>query len=212
MSKQITLDMNSPPVQYLCKKDKRLAKVISMIGSITYTTHFDDSYAFLIHEIVEQMLSVKSASTIYNRLVDRCGGEVTPNTVSALSEEQLREIGISKSKASCIKDLTENVVANKLNLSGLSELPDDQVSNKLKAIKGIGPWTAKMYLLFVLDRPDILPYEDVAFLQSFCWMYGISDRSEQTVKSKCKKWIPYSSTAARFLYRALDAGLTKDKL
>ena len=80
---------------------------------------------------------------------------------------------------------------------------------ELTKIKGIGVWTAKMYLLFVLNREDILPYEDVAFLQGFSWAYETKDLSPATVKKKCRKWKPYSSIAARYLYRALDTGLTK---
>ncbi|MCC8014242.1 MAG: hypothetical protein LIO87_03520 [Eubacterium sp.] len=76
-------------------------------------------------------------------------------------------------------------------------------------ILGIGKWTAKMYLIFVLDCPDVLPVEDAAFLQAYKWLYKTEDCSEKSVYKKCKKWKPYSSIAARYLYRALDMGYTK---
>lgn len=88
---------------------------------------------------------------------------------------------------------------------------DADVMKNLTSLKGIGNWTAKMYLIFVLDRPDILPTEDVAFLQAYEWLYKTKDRSKESVEKRCKKWKPYSSVAARYLYRALDNGLTKEE-
>ena len=88
-------------------------------------------------------------------------------------------------------------------------LSDDEVFHKLKRIDGIGNWTAKMYLLFFLQRDDILPYEDSAFLQSFKWLYNLSDVSKNSIISQCHCWKPYSSIASRYLYIALDSGLTK---
>lgn len=211
MSETITLDMNSPPIQYLCKKDKRLAKVISMVGPITYRIHDDDPYAFLVHEIIEQMLSIKAGAKIYSRLEYLCGGKITPETINSLSIEQIRSTGTSSTKANYIKGITANVLSGNLVFNDLIEMSDEAVFKKLLSFRGIGQWTAKMYLLFVLNRPDILPYEDVAFLQSYEWMYNSSDRSKETVIKKCAKWKPYSSIASRYLYRALDTGLTKEE-
>ena len=84
--------------------------------------------------------------------------------------------------------------------------------SKLMSIKGIGSWSAKMYLIFVLDRQDVLPYEDVAFLQSYGWLYKTSDYSKIAVEKKCNRWKPYSSIAARYMYRALDMGMTKQPI
>ena len=101
-------------------------------------------------------------------------------------------------------------MAGDLVLEDLPDMSDTEVYKKLTKIRGIGSWTAKMYLLFVLDRQDILPIEDVAFLQSYRWMYKTDDVSKESVLKKCRKWKPYSSIAARYLYRALDMGLTKE--
>ena len=205
----ITLDMNTASIKYLCERDKRLSKLIRLVGPITYTTHNDDPYAFLIHEIIEQMLSIKAAATIYSRLLDLCDDNLTPKVINSLSTEQIRSTGTSSKKAEYIKEITENVLSGKLVFDELTELSDDEVYKKLLLYRGIGHWTAKMYLLFVLDRPDILPYEDVAFLQSYEWMYNSKDRSKESVIKTCTKWKPYSSIASRYLYRALDMGLTK---
>ena len=207
----IVLNNEAPSIQYLCCRDKRLAKVISMVGPIEYTAHIDDPYAFLVHEIIEQMLSIKAGAVIYGRLSTLCNGSVTPEAIDSLSIEQIRSTGTSSTKASYIKDMTSKVLSGDLIFSELSNLSDDDVMKNLLSLRGIGRWTAKMYLIFVLDRQDILPYEDVAFLQAYEWMYKTTDRSKESITNKCKKWRPYSSIAARYLYRALDMGLTKNE-
>lgn len=98
-----------------------------------------------------------------------------------------------------------------LILSDLAQLSDIEVIKKLTKYRGIGNWTAKMYLIFVLDRQDILPYEDGAFLQAYKWLYKTDDISPKSVEKKCRKWKPYSSVAARYMYRALYLGLTKEE-
>lgn len=211
MSEVITLDINSPPVQYLCKKNKRLAKVISMVGPITYSPHTDAPYAFLVHEIIEQMLSAKVASKIYERLESICGGSVTPNTIDSLSDADIKSIGTADTKVEYIRQLTNAVISGELNFETISDASDDDALNKLTSFRGIGTWTAKMYLLFVLNRPDILPFEDVAFQQAFEWVYKSPDRSKETIIKRCRKWKPYSSVAARYMYRALDLGFTKSE-
>ena len=210
MQKTVVLNSNHPAIQYLSAKDKRLSKVISMVGEIKYTIH-DDGYSFLIHEIIEQMLSVKAGAKIFSRLVDLCDGNITVESVTKLTDEQIKSTGTSNSKVNYIRCVTEAVATETLNLSELERLSDEAVYRKLISIRGIGSWTAKMYLLFVLDRQDILPYEDIAFLQSYKWMYRTNDVTKASVIKKCKKWKPYTSIAARYLYRALDTGLTKEE-
>ena len=181
-----------------------------MVGDITYTPH-DDGYAFLIHEIIEQMLSIKAGQKIYGRLVDLCNGKVNVASVSALSDLELRAIGTSSAKATCIQNITRQITDGSLCLEDLQNYDDLEVIKRLTSIKGIGTWTAKMYLIFVLNRQDILPYEDGAFMQVFRWLYKTEKCSKQDVIKKSKKWKPYSSIAARYMYRALDMGLTKSE-
>jgi len=210
MPDTITLNLDSPPVQYLCKKDKRLAKAISMVGSITYTVHTDE-YAFLVHEIIEQMLSIKAGQKIYSRLEMLCGGQITPTTILNLSDLNIREAGTSNAKVAYIQNMTNAVITGNLDFNELKTMSDEEVRKKLTSLKGIGDWTAKMYLIFVLNRPNILPFEDGAFQQSYRWLYNTDDCSTATVKKKCAKWKPYSSIAARYLYYVLDLGYTKEK-
>jgi DNA-3-methyladenine glycosylase II len=210
MDDKIVLNQDSPSVKHLCAKDKRLAKAICMVGEITYVPH-KDGYAFLIHEVIEQMLSIKTTQKIYSRLEALCGGSVTPTAISHLSDEQIRSTGTSLAKVSYIKSITDAVLYKKIILADLEEMTDGDIQKELMKLRGIGHWTAKMYLIFVLDRLNVLPYEDTAFLQAYCWLYNSEDKSPELIKKRCKKWIPYSSIAARYLYKALDMGITKEE-
>ncbi len=128
-----------------------------------------------------------------------------------LSDEKLKSIGTSINKVRCIRSLTESITCGSIDFDKIQLLSNDEVIKELTSIKGIGQWTSKMFFIFVLNRNDVLPYEDVAFLQSFKWLYKTTETDAATVKKKCRKWKPYSSVAARYMYRALDTGLTKEE-
>lgn len=210
MPNVVTLDMNTSSVQYLCSKDKRLARVMSMVGSISYVPHKEDAYSFLIHEIIEQMLSVKAGQKIFNRLEQLCDGEISPDRICSLTDDEIRSTGTSNAKVEYIRNITDAIADGTIDFEKMACFPDEDVIKALTRIRGIGKWTAKMYLIFVLDRRDVLPFEDGAFLQVYRWMYKTQDSSEKAVAAKCKKWKPYSSIASRFCYRALDMGMTKE--
>ena len=182
---EITLNDKLPEIIYLCSRDKRLAKVIDMVGKITYFTH-DNGYEFLIHEIIEQMLSIKAGAKIYDRLSELCSRNISPESISCLSDDEIRSTGTSSSKVGYIRSLTQAIMDKQLVLDILPSLKDSEVIKQLTSIKGIGQWTAKMYLIFVLNKPDVLPIEDVAFLQSYKWLYTTSDVSKESVQKKCK--------------------------
>jgi DNA-3-methyladenine glycosylase II len=197
------------PIIHLCKVDKRLERVICEIGDIEPHDYSEvDGFTFLVREIVGQMISAKVKKTIYNRLLALCHQEVIPSRIDALSIEDLRQIGLSNSKSNYIKNLATLALSGSLELEGLRALPDDQVMETLTSIKGIGQWTSKMYLLFFLGREDVLPFEDGAFIQAYRWLYNTSNVKPKEISKNCKKWSPYSSLASKYLYRALDTGLT----
>lgn len=203
------LDQTSPAVQYLMKKDKHLAKVIQMVGPINYQLQ-TDAYAFLVSQIIEQMLSKKVAQVLTLRLTNECNGHICPTKIDCLSDEQLLSIGISHSKVHYIQNLTTAVLKSKIIFSDYSKLSDSEVIDSLTTVKGIGSWSAKMFLIFSLDRPDILPFEDVAFLQSYSWVYNTHNFKKGAVVKKCYKWHPYASIASRYMYQAKNLGLTKN--
>ncbi len=205
----ITLD--SPAVLHLKKRDRRLAAVIDAIGAIECREH-PDAFAFIAKEIVEQMLSIRAADCIRGRIAAMAGGGFTPGALLRLTPDDLRAAGMSRNKAGYLLGFASAVADGTLDLGALPSLSDEEVVKRLTSLRGIGAWTAKMYLLFVLGRDDVLPHEDAAFMQSFRWLCGLKAPSLQTVISRCRKWKPYSSVAARYLYRALDTGMTKSPL
>ena len=198
-------------LDHLQKVDKRLSKVIERIGVLEYHSYNDsgDGFVFLVREIVGQMISSKVKKVLYNRLLELCANEITPCRISALSIEDLRGIGLSKSKSEYIINLANWTKEGSINFSALNQLSDENIIKSLTAIKGIGNWTAKMYLIFFLQREDVLPYEDGAFLQAYKWLYNTKKTTPESISRKCKKWKPYQSIGARYMYQALDRGLTK---
>lgn len=211
MPQIITLDASSPEIQYLCARDKRLARIIHIIGPLTYRPHEEDPYSFFIHEIIEQMMSVKAARRINERLEEKCGGRVTIERICALSGSDIRSTGTSVAKVEYIRNVTQAFSSGYWDFEKIKEMADEDIISLLTSVRGIGNWTAKMCLMFVLNRPNILPFEDGAFLQVYRWLYNTDDCTEKSVTQRCKKWSPYSTIASRFFYKALDTGLTKNE-
>ena len=203
--------MSEDAIIYLKAKDKRLAKVIETIGELEICQH-TDSFYFLVREIVGQMVSAAVKRVIFGRLEAICKHSISPEVISKMQVEDLRAIGLSSAKANFIHSLAEKTVSGEFSFDSLTGDSDEEVMRKLTSIKGIGSWTAKMYLLFFLRRDDVLPYEDGAFLQSYRWLYNTKKCDRISVEKRCNKWKPYSSIAARYLYRALDTGLTKQPI
>lgn len=202
------LNKQTPAVQYLCRKDKRLAKLIDMVGDIEYQEQ-PDCFARLAYSIINQMLSNKAAHVIGNRVADLCDGNICPENLLKLNREQLRRAGLSYIKADNILGIAKAATDGSLDFSNLPNMTDEEVMKELTRLRGIGTWSAKMYLVFTLNRMDVLPYEDVAFLQTYAWLYKTNDLRPAMVIKRCKKWKPYSSIAARYFYYALDMGMTK---
>lgn len=210
ISKKIIISEEDPAVIYLKKRDRRLAKLISSIGSIECNTHVD-GFEFIVGQIIGQQLSIRVATSIFQKLLDYCGGNITPTQIELLDIDEIKKMGISNQKAGYIKNLANLIENYNFSFAGLEKQSDEDVYKRLMSLKGVGSWTSKMYMIFVLQRQDILPYEDVAFLQSYKWLYKTDKIDKESICKKCKKWKPYSSIAARYLYRALDMGLTKEE-
>lgn len=202
--------MKDSAIEVLKKKDKHRAKVIDFFGDIKCNVH-NDPYKFIVYEIVGQMLSNKVAAKMCDRLDSLCNGSVTVAKIKELSIDELKSIGISRAKCQYILNFTKVCDDGTIDFAGLKTLSDDAIIKCLTSIKGIGKWTSKMYLIFVLQREDVLLYEDGAFIQGYKWLYNTDITEASSIKNRCKKWKPYSSIAARYIYRAVDAGLIKNE-
>lgn len=192
-------------VSILKKRDKKLAWLIERVGLLSHTDHKDD-FLFFIEQVIGQMLSIQVADVITRRLVNLCQGEITTGAICSLSVDELKKTGISLRKAECIRQIAFMVENDSLNFGKLKELSDTEIIKSLTAIKGIGSWTAKMYL-YKINRPDVLPYEDATFLAAYKWLYHTRNVKPEAVKRRCRKWSPYSSVAAMYLYAAFDRKL-----
>lgn len=200
---------SSPEVQALCASDERLSLLIEHYGSLSYSLH-TDVFSFFIETIIGQMLSNKAADAIAACMYKLCGGELTGEAVLKLDTTALKNIGLSGQKADYILGFASLMDKQPDYFKDLTEAPDEEVIKCLTSSRGIGAWTSKMYLIFVLNRLDVLPYEDGAFLQVYKWLYGTDDIKPPSIKQKCAPWKPYSSIATRYFYRALDQGLMQD--
>jgi DNA-3-methyladenine glycosylase II len=166
----------------------------------------DDHYGALVRAIVGQQLSTKAARTIYGRLCDRFGGHTpTPAEILADDPEELRTVGLSRAKASYLRSLAEHVVGGELELERFDAMPDAQVEAELVAVKGLGQWTAHMYLMFHLQRPDVLPTGDLGIRRAVERAYalpGLPDPAQLT--EIAEPWRPHRTLACRYLWHSLD--------
>ncbi len=203
---------SSPPsvrkaVNHLRKSDPVLAKLIAEIGPCRYDrqnvgTHFDA----LCRSIIFQQLSTKAASTIRGRFLDLFENRAaTPEALLAIPEDRLRGVGLSRQKTSYLRDLAAKVDDGALPLDHLDSLGDSEVIEYLIQVKGIGVWTAQMFLMFQLGRLDVLPDLDLGIRNAIKKAYRV--RGVPTAKRIAKigePWRPYASIACWYLWRSLD--------
>jgi DNA-3-methyladenine glycosylase II len=166
----------------------------------------DDRYGTLVRSIVGQQLSTASARAIFARLTDRYGGR-TPTPVEVLEDDpdELRTAaGLSHAKVAFLRSLAEHVVDGSLELDRLDALPDDEVKAELVAVKGIGPWSADLFLMFQLQRPDVLPVGDLGIRRAIMVRYGLESMPTPAEAERIgEPWRPYRTLASLYLWRSL---------
>lgn len=160
----------------------------------------------LVRAIVFQQLSTKAATTIYNRLIALMpSAQPTPDALGALTEEQLRAAGISRQKAAYLRDLCAKVGGGDVLLTEIDALTDENVIAALTKVKGIGRWTAEMFLIFRLQRPDVLPLDDLGIVNAVQKAYGLrKPPNPERIRKLGEAWRPYRSIASWYLWRSLD--------
>jgi DNA-3-methyladenine glycosylase II len=191
-------------ILHLKKADPILADIIERVGP--YRINYDEpSFASLAEAIVYQQLHGKAAATIFKRLTDVAGLPLTPEGILKLSEQQMRAVGLSKQKLSYLRDLAAKTQSREVDFLKLPDLPDEEVIKHLTRIKGIGVWTAHMFLMFSLRRSDVLPTGDLGIQMAVKKHY----RKRKLPKPKdmekiAKCWSPYRSVACWYLWRSMD--------
>lgn len=197
-------------ILHLKKADPILAEIIERVGP--YRINYDEpAFASLAEAIVYQQLHGKAAATIFKRLTDIAGLPLTPEGILKLSEQQMRAVGLSKQKLSYLRDLAAKTQSREVDFLKLPDLPDEEVIKNLTKIKGIGVWTAHMFLMFSLRRSDVLPTGDLGIQMALKKHY----RKRKLPKPKdmekiAKCWSPYRSVACWYLWRSMDIKTVSD--
>src|SRR5215813_11514601 len=184
--------------------DKTMASIITRVGpyKITYR---EPTFQALARAIVFQQLNGNAARTIYGRLEEAAGGTITAESIQSLSVGEMRRAGLSKQKIGYIRDLAEHALSGKLDFDKLHGMSDEEVIATLTDIKGIGEWTAHMFLIFALRRPDILPTGDLGVRAAMKKAYHLEELPKADEMQRiAAAWRPYCSVASWYLWRSLD--------
>jgi len=191
-------------INHLKKSDPTLAAIISSVGPCRME-YGEPTFHSLAESILYQQLNGKAAVTIFKRFTDLVGDPVTPQGILKATDAELRAVGLSKQKATYLRDLAEKTTAGLLEFKRLGELPDDEVIRHLTQVKGVGVWTAHMFLMFTLRRPDILPTGDYGIQAAMKKHYRKRKLPKPPVMEKiAKPWSPYRSVACWYLWRSMD--------
>jgi 3-methyladenine DNA glycosylase/8-oxoguanine DNA glycosylase len=191
-------------VNHLKKSDPILRAIIERVG-VCRMEFGEPEFCSLAESIVYQQLNGTAAATIFGRFAALAGDPLTPEGILKLSDEQLRSVGLSKQKSAYLKDLSAKTASGLLDFARLPELSDDEVIQHLTQVKGIGEWTAHMFLMFSLRRPNVLPTGD----------YGVQVAMKKHYKKRklpkpkdmqkiARAWEPYRSVACWYMWRSLD--------
>jgi DNA-3-methyladenine glycosylase II len=203
----------TPATRALRASDPVLAALIDAAGEAAALAPRSDRpapgehYAALVRTIAGQQLSVRAAQAIWTKLLARFGGRPpTPQEVLDSDAEELRAAaGLSRAKVSYLRSLAEHVLSGELELDRLDELSDDEVIAELTAVRGIGEWSAHMFLMFQLERPDVLATGDLGIRRAVQVAYGLSELpTPAALAAIAEAWRPHRTTACRFLWRSLD--------
>jgi DNA-3-methyladenine glycosylase II len=191
-------------INHLKKCDPVLCEIIERVGK--FRMEFGPpEFSSLAESIVYQQLHGKAAATIFNRLTTLAGDPLTPEGILRLTDAQLRSVGLSKQKSAYLKDLAAKTAAGLLDFTRLADLPDEEVVKHLTQVKGVGVWTAHMFLMFTLRRPDVLPTGDYGVQAAIKRHYRKRQLPKPHVMEKiAKPWAPYRSIACWYLWRSLD--------
>lgn len=185
-------------------KDKYITPLIKKWGKCTIKPIKKDKYfENLVRAIVNQQLSGKAASTIFGR-VKKLLKKIEPKNILKTKDENLRNAGLSWQKISYIKDLSTKVENKEIKLQNLNKLPDNEVVEELVKVKGIGNWTAEMFLMFALGRPDIFPIDDLGIKKGFEKVTKKKWDKVESFKFAEKHWKPYRTIASWYLWKSLE--------
>ncbi|WP_157724874.1 DNA-3-methyladenine glycosylase family protein [Virgibacillus phasianinus] len=204
---KLTIKADDPAVLELCEADPLMKELVACIGNVEFTLR-PDYFLSLVRSIIGQQISVQAAAAIFMRLETLLEQQVTAGGILGKSDEELRNVGLSKRKVVYIKDLSEKVVQGVIDLSGLDDLDNAAIIKLLTSIKGIGKWTAEMFLIFSLGRMNVLALDDIGIQRGAKWLYQV-DQSERraVLVEKAALWDPHFTIASIYLWEVVHLDL-----
>ena len=188
-------------------RDPIMGELVNRIGYFRLEAG-GDHFESLVQAIVYQQISGKAAESIYNRFLRKLSGPVTPENIAGTSDEDLRSSGISPQKVRYIRDLSGKILSGELDLKGIEFLPNSEIVRKLTVVKGIGTWSAQMFLIFTLGRLNVLPLNDIGFRNALKKHYGIKgELTDRRIARIASKWAPYMSAGVWILWECENTKL-----
>jgi DNA-3-methyladenine glycosylase II len=193
-----------PGVAHLRKNDPVIGDLIRRCPPVTSMTLEPNRFKMLVHSILSQQISVHAARAIRGRLTELAGARgMKPDTIASLDTDQLREIGVSRVKAGYLKDLAERVASGQIQLNQIGRRKDEVAIQELTQVKGIGVWTAQMFLIFSLGRLDVFPHDDYGVRSAIRNLYALDELPDRTESHTiAAPWHPYATIATWYLWRS----------
>jgi DNA-3-methyladenine glycosylase II len=191
----------------IVRRDRAFKTLVANVGPPpTFSrVRVDERFATLIRSITFQLLATKAANTIHRRVQDVCGDRVTPDSVRAAGIARLRAVGLSGTKAAAMVDLAEHVADGRVRLGAHGRMSDDEVMREVTAVHGIGPWTAEMYLMFTLGRPDVWPVLDLGVRRGWSLLHGLDEMiTSQDLRAHGERFAGVRSSVAWYCWATVD--------
>ena len=200
--------MSPEALQHLSRSDKVLARLIKKVGPCSLKPKRRQPFEALVSAVTHQQLNGTAAMTILKRVLAIHPGKrfPTPEDFLATPDEQLRAAGLSRAKTMAIKDLAAKTLAGVVpDLRAISKLSNEEIIERITTVRGVGPWTVEMLLMFTLGRTDVLPVTDYGVRKGFALTYGLSDLpGPKELLAHGERWRPHRTTAAWYMWRALE--------
>jgi DNA-3-methyladenine glycosylase II len=201
-------DYGEKEITYLGKKDKQLLKIISAIGKIERQVT-PNLFEALVESIIGQQISSKAAATVNQRLKDRFNGEISPEKVAATNHFHIQECGTTLKKAGYIKIAADAILHGKIKLDNFSTMTDEEIIVQLTQLPGVGVWTAEMLMIFSLQRPNIISYDDLIIRRSIMKLYKLEELTKEQFGIYKNQYHPYASIASLYLWAYGHSDITE---
>lgn len=201
-------DLDNEKVKYLIGTDKKLGKLIRYINKTELIIE-DDGFKCIVKYIIGQQISDKAREIIWQRVCSNLEN-VTPEKILEINDNELRKVGLSERKVNYIKILASAVISKDINFHDFKELTNEEIIKKLTALKGIGQWTAEMYLIFSLGRENVLSKGDGTIRRTIQWMYNLEKLPSSEMLTKYfSSWSQYATIVSSYLWKSIELGLVQ---